>query len=104
MKEDESTQLYFLVEDWIEQDPILKQHFHMWPEIAQSARYKGHQVATRWILAGARNVSFISTEGVWLMQPVVSDKEQIQSPWVKLNHADPHFFDQLREYLMCFIQ
>lgn len=99
----ELTQLFFLVEDWIEQDPILNQHFSMWPEVAQEARDKGHQVETRWILRGPRNICYITNIGLWVMNPIVNDEDQVSGNWDMLNHAEPQFFDKLRSYLMEFV-
>ena len=99
----ELSRLFFLIEDWLNKDPILVQHFNVWPEIPMAARYKGHQTNTRWILHGPRNVCYITDMGVWVMDPIVSADRQVRSSWAQLNHADPKFFDHLRSYLMLFV-
>lgn len=99
----ELSKLLFLVEDWLNKDLILDQHFNVWPEIPMEDRYRGHQVDTRWILHGSRNICYITEEGVWIMDPIVSANKQTISTWVQLNHADPKFFDHLRSYLMFFV-
>lgn len=96
----ELTKMFFLVEDWLNSDPVLSQQFNVWPEIAVEHRYKGHQAKTRWILKGVRNCCYMKEDGVWIMDPVVDPNSQVSASWTQLNHADPKFFDKLRSYLV----
>jgi hypothetical protein len=102
---DKSAELNILVEDWLEKEPILTRHFYVWPEIddlvgspPRRLIYTAGDPAT-----GARNVSYINPDGLWVMDPIVPADNQTNSIWVKLNHADPKFFDRLRAYLMHFV-
>lgn len=95
---DQRPSLSYLIEDWIDKDSILSQHFHLWPD----DEWDVGMDPTRWIMVKSRNCSYIK-DGIWIMDPIVISEKQSQTRWVELKPADPQLFEKLRSYLMFFI-
>lgn len=96
----ELTRLFFLLEDWINGDRLLSEHFHLWPDVSTSGAW---DQPIRWIMVKSRNCAYIKEDGVGIMDPIVALAVQTLTRWVELKPADPQFFEKLRSYLMHFV-